>query len=282
MVVFVLLRRKWHRQKGGDQPDGATTSTETFKLFRRRSHMRNNIPEFVIPGTQLRLVQPLITPPSPPPTATSPPPPEPEDAGHTIRFEKEDSPKTSRRRGTAAYSSLDTKRKISLQLTTRQIAGDKRGAQRSSSLDLIFTSPSSTPPLEPRQVHAVSPLTVESTSETRKSLSRSSSVGSIDLLAINVPPAPRSGTSSIEDSLESSRQSPEDSPRLMRLFRQSKHQIKLTGATVEFSLQYQLSKRELILNVMRVRNVFIPVDRRYIKTLLLLYCMIAGVGRIYQ
>lgn len=48
----------------------------------------------------------------------------------------------------------------------------------------------------------------------------------------------------------------------MRLFRQSKHQIKLTGATVEFSLQYQISKRALILNVMRVKNVFIPVDRK--------------------
>lgn len=97
---------------------------------------------------------------------------------------------------------------------------------------------------------------------SKKPLSRNPSSSSIELLAINVPPSTRSAVSSLEGSRDSSRQSPEDSPRLMRLFRQSKHQIKLTGATLEFSLQYQISQRALVLNVMRVRNVQIPIERK--------------------
>ena len=118
--------------------------------------------------------------------------------------------------------------------------------------------------LKRRASSVVTPRTSPPPASTpsKKPLSRNPSSSSIDLLAINVPPSTRSAGSSLEGSGNSSRQSPDESPRLMRLFRQSKHQIKLTGATLEFSLQYQISQRSLILNIMRIRNVMIPVERK--------------------
>ena len=265
VVVAVVLRRRWRHQKAAtsSDPDAKSPSEEGFNIFRRKSQMRNDIPEFVIPGIQLRLVQPVITPPTPI-ASPSHALPDTKDVGHTMKFVNEDSPSIPRRR-TSAPHSIDPKRKISLQLTSQQIAGDKPGrsaARRSISLDFTSAdnSAATTPPSssELRQVRATSPLAWDPPSER----SRTASVSSMDMLSINVPPAPLSRSSSYEGSENSSRQSPGDSPRLMRLFRQSKHQIKLTGATVEFSLQYQISKRALILNVMRVKNVFIPVDRK--------------------
>lgn len=106
-------------------------------------------------------------------------------------------------------------------------------------------------------------------SETKKSrnspkgtLSRNPSSNSIDLLAINVPPVTQSASSSLEGSRDSSRQSPESSPRRLRLFRQAKHQIILTGATLDFSLQYNIGQRALNLNIMRVRNIQVPKERK--------------------
>ena len=268
IVIAFIARRAWRRKKVPSErpyrkhstPTPTTSrSTKASKIFRSKSLIRNEIPEFVIPGTQLRLVQPIITPPTPTLHSTSSRPETPTESAQSFKHEDELSPSPPRRRGHTVSLSLDRKRKISLQPLKQDSSVQGGEVKRRASSIGIYT-PKTTGPAE-QQAPTVVPL-ASSPPRSGKPLSRNASSSSIELLAINVPPSTRSVSSSHEGSRDSSRQSPEESPRLLRLFRQSKHQIKLTGATLEFSLQYQISQRALILNIMRVRSVLIPTERK--------------------
>ena len=264
LALAVVLHRIWRRRKEHSEFSSRKLSGIMGRPKKSKSQIHEDIPEFVIPGTELRLVQPVVVPPSPssPPQSSFINHPVAQNVGENTN----DASLSPRAKRTVTLP-LDNKRKLSLQLDGRKhgtdspIQSGKAVARRSSSLDLISSGFATTP--DSQQIHLASSLTYSSTPPRKKAaLSRNPSVGSVELLSINVPPTTRSGPSSCEGSRDSSRQSPEDSPRLLRVFRQSKHQIKLTGAILEFSLQYHLSKRALMLNIMRVRSLFIPTDRK--------------------